>query len=119
MVQDTPINLTNYAPPPEALLLPLITLREIERSLLHTKNSTPGKDKISLAAIKLAWPQISNVTTTLFTRCWQTGWHPRAFCTAILCVLGKTGNRNRALVQSYQLIALLAVLGKGLECLVA
>jgi ribonuclease HI len=117
--QDVPINLTNYAPASEALPLPPITTREIEKTLLRTKNSTPGKDKISTAAIKLAWPLISNATTTLFTRCWQTGWHPRAFRTAILCVLGKTGNRNRALVRSYRLIALLAVLGKGLERLVA
>ena len=53
-IQDVPINLANYASTSEALSLPPITLREIKRTLLHTKNSTPGKDKISTAAIKLA-----------------------------------------------------------------
>src|SRR5204862_7101149 len=98
---------------------PAVSARDIEDTLLHTESSAPGQDDIPAATIKLAWPLIAKTVITLFAKSWELGWHPRPFRSALLCVLEKSGNRDRSSPHSYRLIALLAVLGKGLERLVA
>lgn len=47
--------------------------------------------------------------------CLDRGYHPRPFCTAVLCVLDKMGKRDKASPRLYRLISFLSVLGKELE----
>ncbi len=88
-------------------------------ALFKAKNTAPGQDEIPPAAIKKAWPHIKDVVYSLYALCLQEGWHPSPFRKATLCVIEKAGKRDRASPRSYRLIALLSVLGKGLERVVA
>jgi len=67
----------------------------------------------------MAWPVLGPIIARLYRRCLETGWHPKPFRTAVICVLDKPGERDRTSPRSYRLISLLSVLGKGLERIVA
>ena len=76
-------------------------------------------DKIPAETIKKAWPYIGNAVCSQFFLCLDEGWHPTPFHTAILCTIRKAGKQDKAHPCSYRLIALLLVLGKGLEKAIA
>jgi len=115
---DIPISFSNLYTQTTQLTFTPITIQETEVALLKTKNSAPGSDGISLAAITLAWPKIKDVTHSLFRRSLEVGWHPRPFRNATICILGKPGKRDRHSPHSYCPIALIATLGKGLEYII-
>src|SRR6266480_3389130 len=119
VAEDIPITFPMVDAQPLTTPCPPITQGELDMALLHTKNSAPGHDGISPAALKLAWPQISAFVLVLFAKCLDIGWHPRPFRSASLCILEKPGKKNRSDPHSYRPIALLAVLGKGLERIIA
>lgn len=99
-----------------------ISRAEIENALLHSRNSAPGQDEIPPAAIRAAWPLIEEPVYALYNLCLQEGWHPTPFRSALLCVIEKpstTSSRPRSHPRAYRLIALLSVLGKGLERIIA
>ena len=98
---------------------PSLTQQEVEYALLKAKNTTPGTDEISATAIKKAWPVMGNLISATFALCLEDGWHPTSFRTAVLCVINKPGKRDKSQPRSYRLIALLSVLGKGLERIIA
>lgn len=98
---------------------PALARREAEQALLNVKNTAPGQDEIPPAAIKKAWPYIGDAVFSLYALCLQEGWHPTVFRGALLCTIEKPGKRDRSLPRSYRLIALLSVLGKGLERVIA
>ncbi|KZL86237.1 endonuclease reverse, partial [Colletotrichum incanum] len=86
---------------------------------LSAGSTTPGSDGITTAVLKTAWPVIEDIVFSPYSGCIREGWHPTCFKEAILVILPKPGKRDRALPRSYRPIALLSVLGKGLERLVA
>ena len=69
--------------------------------------------------LKEAWPLIGSLVHETFSLCLEEGWHPTPFWTAVLCALEKPGKRNKSDPRSYRLIALLSVLGKSLEKVIA
>ncbi|OHW97570.1 endonuclease reverse transcriptase [Colletotrichum incanum] len=115
---DTPA--VSPGPRLEAKLpFPHVTKDEVQTSIFSAGSTTPGSDGITTAVLKTAWPVIEDIVFSLYSGCIREGWHPTCFKEAILVILPKPGKRDRALPRSYRPIALLSVLGKGLERLVA
>ena len=100
------------------LPFPPVRLAEIRDAVLRTKSTTPGKDRVTAKSLRLAWPLIGRMVSTLFQKCLEQGYHPAPFRTATLVVIPKE-KPDKSSPRSYRLIALLSVLGKGLERLVA
>lgn len=98
---------------------PPITIQDIRKSILNTGNTAPGQDEIPTKVLQLAWPLIEHHILSLFQHCLAKGYHPRCFRTAILAVIPKPNKADRSSPRSYRPIALLSVLGKGLERLLA
>lgn len=101
------------------LPFPAIQEHEVKTAIFSPKNSTPGQDGIPTNILKKAWTCLSGPITALFQQCLEKGWHPLPFRQATLVALPKPGKRDRSSPRSYRLIALLSVLGKGLERLMA
>ena len=102
-----------------SLPFPPIKEPEARRAVSHTKNSTPGQDGIPSSILKKAWPLLGKAITFLYNQCLEEGWHPTPFRQATLVAIPKPGKRDRSSPRSYRLIALLSVLGKGLERILA
>lgn len=102
-----------------SLPFPPIGEPEAKRAVNRPKNSTPGQDGIPSSILKKSWPLLGSAITSLYNYCLETGWHPTPFRQATLVAIPKPGKRDRSSPRSYRLIALLSVLGKGLERLLA
>jgi hypothetical protein len=98
---------------------PLITSEDVRKSILEAGNIALGADEISTAILQAAWPLISNKVLVLFQQCLLHGHHLACFRTAILAIIPKPNKTDRSSPRSYRPIALLSVLGKGLERLLA
>jgi ribonuclease HI len=114
---DIPVD-TDVGPDADRLPFPPARLAEVQDSVLRTKSTTPGGDRVTAGALRLAWPLIGRLVGTLFQKCLELGYHPLPFRTATLVVIPKE-KPDKSCPRSYRLIALLSVLGKGLERLVA
>jgi hypothetical protein len=55
----------------------------------------------------------------MYQGCLQLGYHPKCFRHAVLAIIQKPNKADRSSPRSYRPIALLSVLGKGLERLIA
>jgi hypothetical protein len=107
------------AVPAASLPFPEITEHEIERSILRAGNKTPGKDEIPTPILQLGWPYLKKHVSILFQTCIKLGYHPSCFRTAVLAILSKPNKADKSSPRAYRPIALLSVLGKGLERLLA
>ncbi|KAF5180130.1 Reverse transcriptase protein, partial [Thalictrum thalictroides] len=105
--------------PRNNLPFPQLTHLEVSNAILGAGNTAPGKDGIPTSLLKLAWKHIENLVTELFQICIESGYHPQCFRTAILAIIEKPKKIDRTSPRSYRPIALLSVLGKGLERVVA
>ncbi len=118
--EDIPTGLAeDETPLPARLPFPPATRHEVEDSVLRAKSTTPGADEVSTDALRLAWPHLREAIYVLYSKCLDIGWHPLPFRTAMLVAIPKAGKKDKSSPRSYRLIALLSVLGKGLERLVA
>ena len=102
-----------------SLPFPELTIEEVSNCILRAGNTTPGKDEIPTGALRLAWPHISALVHDLYQSCIDVGHHPRCFRAAIVAMIGKPNKADMTSPRSYRPIALLSVLGKGLERLIA
>lgn len=107
------------AVPQAALPFPEITMVQVERAILKAGNTAPGEDELQTNIFKVARPLIKDKILALFQGCLRLGYHPKCFRRAILAILQKPNKTDRTNPRSYRPIALLSVLGKGLERLVA
>ncbi|KAE8184371.1 hypothetical protein CF328_g7880 [Tilletia controversa] len=82
-------------------------------------DKVPGADEITERAIREGWESLEDPLFSLATACLEIGYVPAPFRHAILSVMRKGDNRDPSLARSYRLIALLPVLGKVLEKIVA
>jgi hypothetical protein len=98
---------------------PATAAQDIRKAILGAGNTAPGIDEIPTKVLQLAWPLIESWVLTLFQQCLAYGHHPACFRTAILAVIPKPNKADRTSPRSYRPIALLSVLSKGLERLVA
>ena len=102
-----------------ALPFPAITEAEIDKAIIGAKNSAPGADETPTVILRLAWPLIKERVSTLFRACLDIGHHPTCFRSAIILMLDKPDKTDLSNPRAYRPIALLSVLGKGLERLIA
>ena len=116
-VDDIP--LSSPAVAKTSLPFPDVTTAEVADSILKAKSSAPGEDEISTVILRAAWHLIERQTKNLYQACLEAGHHPSCFRSAILVVLAKPNKSDRSNPGSYRPIALLSVLGKGLERLIA
>jgi hypothetical protein len=105
--------------PSATLFFPEIRDTDIERAILQASNTAPRADEIPTCILRTAWPLIKDKVYSLFHNCLQLGYHPKCFRQAILAIIQKANKPDRSSPRSYRPIALLAVLGKGLERLIA
>ena len=98
---------------------PPVTVTDVRNAILRTGSTAPGLDEIPTAVLKAAWPQIERHVLALFQHCLCYGHHPAPFRSAILAVIPKPNKADRTSPRAYRPIALLSVLGKGLERLLA
>ena len=98
---------------------PPVTVTDIRKAILGAGNTTPGQDEIPTAVLKAAWPVIEPLILTLYQACLDHRHHPAPFRTAILAMIPKSNKPDRTSFRAYRPIALLSVLGKGLERILA
>lgn len=116
-VGDIPFD--SPAVPRRSLPFPAITVQEVRNSILAAGNTAPGKDEITTAVLKAGWPLLEEPVFVLFQKCLAASYHPACFRTAILAMLSKPNKPDKSSPRAYRPIALLSVLGKGLERLIA
>lgn len=105
--------------PRSAFSFPQISKEEIREAVLRAGNTAPGIDEVPTAIFKHGWPLIEPFVNTLFVECLRIGYHPTSFRRAVLVILQKPNKPDLTSPRSYRPIALLSVLGKGLERLLA
>jgi hypothetical protein len=105
--------------PTAALPFPEVTESAIQQSILQAGNTAPGIDEIPTCILKVAWTLIKDLVIQLFQGCLRLGYHPKCFRQAVLAIIQKPKKKDRSSPRSYRPIALLSVLGKGLERLIA
>ena len=110
---DCPTVLTASLPFPD------ITDTDIEQAILRAGNTAPGADEIPTNILKVTWPLIKDKARLLFQGCLRLGHHPTCFRQVILAIIQKPNKADRSSPRAYRPIALLSVLGKGLERLIA
>lgn len=116
-VEDIPFDAPTVAP--KSIPFPDITAQDVRKAVLNAGNTAPGLDEIPTKILQLAWPLIETRRVSLFQKCLTHGHHPTCFRTAILAIIPKPNKLDRSSPRSYRPIALLSVLGKGLERLIA
>jgi hypothetical protein len=105
--------------PIASLPFPEITDTDIEQAIHRDGNTAPGADEIPTSILKTAWPLIKDKVRLLFQGCLRIGHHPACFRQAILAIIQKPNKADRSSPRAYRPIALLSVLGKGFERLIA
>ena len=113
------IPLDSPAVPSTSLYFPDLSIKQVEESVLQAGNTAPGADEIPTCILKVAWPLIKDKILMLYQGCLKIGYHPKCFRHAILAMIQKPNKTDWTSPRSYRPIALLSVLGKGLERLVA
>ncbi|EED16647.1 transposon I factor, putative [Talaromyces stipitatus ATCC 10500] len=112
------IPLDSPAVPITSLYFPDILMSQVEESILQAGNTAPGVDEIPTCILKVAWPLIKDKVQMLYQGCLKIGYHPKCFRYVILAIIQKPKKTDWFSPRLYRLIALLSVLGKGLERLV-
>lgn len=92
---------------------------EVRQCLLHTSNTSPGADGITVKILESCWDSIKDIIVHLFRRCLLVGYHPKIFRSAEVIFIPKPNKRDLTSPRSWRPISLLSCLGKGLERLVA
>jgi ribonuclease HI len=106
--------------PPRLIPFPLeISLDEAQYATLHTGNTSPGSDNITVNLLKAVWHIIGTHVRRLFERCLSAGHHPKPFREAEVVMIAKPGRRDLTSPRAWRPISLLSCLGKGLERLIA
>jgi hypothetical protein len=105
--------------PSTALPFSLVQNSDVKRAILQAGNTVPGADEILTCILQAAWLLIKSIVCQLFKDCLQLGYYPKCFRYATLAIIQKPNKSDLSSPRSYKPIALLAVLGKGLERLLA
>lgn len=101
------------------LPFPDITDSEVKDAVFSAGNTAAGEDEIPTAVLKIGWNLIESKVSQLFRACLVAGHHPACFKSAIVVVINKPNKPDKTNPRSHCPIALLSVLGKSLERLVA
>ncbi|EDN95206.1 hypothetical protein SS1G_11082 [Sclerotinia sclerotiorum 1980 UF-70] len=116
-IGDIPIDCPTV--PTKQLPPPIINVQAIQNAVLLAGNTAPEADELPTAILKEAWSLIEPFVSQLYYSCLHLGYHPKSFRSAILAIIPKPNKADLSSPRSYRPIALLSVLGKGLERLIA
>lgn len=101
---------------PEPLEWAPFTPSEIRESTIEVSTTAAGTDGITVPILKAVWDQIGGRVTELFNEALERGDHPFKECEVVLL---PKAERDPKKEKGWRPIALLSVLGKGLERAVA
>ncbi|KAF5634256.1 hypothetical protein F52700_5978 [Fusarium sp. NRRL 52700] len=97
-----------------------LTAKDIEILIRkQPKRKAPGHDLICIEQLKMGYKQLAPSIARLFNTCLRLNIFPEAFKTAITAMLPKSGKDSYDSVNSWRPIALLSVLGKLYEKILA
>ncbi|RAL58910.1 hypothetical protein DID88_009330 [Monilinia fructigena] len=116
-VDDIPFDVPTI--PGQYIPFPRIDMSDLEQAILKAGNTAPGADEIPTRILQVAWSIIKDFVLLLFRKCLELGHHPECFRLATTAIIPKPNKADYTNPRSYRPIALLSVLGKGLERLVA
>ncbi|EDN04275.1 conserved hypothetical protein [Histoplasma mississippiense (nom. inval.)] len=98
---------------------PRIEMEEMERNTIGVQSTSPGTDGITVRMLKACWQHVSFFIQQLYNCCLRLCHFPRAWKLAEVAMIPKVGKRDRSSVRSWRPIALLSVISKGLERIIA
>ncbi|EDN09819.1 conserved hypothetical protein [Histoplasma mississippiense (nom. inval.)] len=98
---------------------PRIEMEEMECNIIGVQSTSPGMDGITMWMLKACWQHVSLFIQQLYNCCLRLCHFPRAWKLAEVAMILKMGKRDRSSVRSWRLIALLSVISKGLERIIA
>ncbi|KAI1001738.1 hypothetical protein K3495_g6468 [Podosphaera aphanis] len=101
------------------LPFPPLSPQEVRDTLLKADNTASGLDEIPTAILRCAWRLVADLVLSIFSGCISLGYHHYCFRQAILIIIQKPNKSDLSSPRAYRPIALLSVLGKGLERLLA
>ena len=100
---------------PDALgLTAEITPAEYSHALKHTKNNSPGHDKILTQFLKSGGPSLNQRLLQIFNKCLDVGYFPPTWKHAVIRMIWKPG-KDPSETRSYRPISLLPIPGKLFE----
>ncbi|EDN04709.1 conserved hypothetical protein [Histoplasma mississippiense (nom. inval.)] len=98
---------------------PRVGMEEVERNTIGVQSTSPGTDGITVRMLKACWQHVSLFIQQLYNCCLRLCHFPRAWKLAEVAMIPKVGKRDRSSVRSWRPIALLSVISKGLERIIA
>jgi len=92
---------------------------ETEHNTIRVSSTSPGKDQVTVRLLKACWQHVGPLIHGLYCKCLHLNHFPTVWKTAEVVMLPKGGKRDKSSPRSWRPIALLSVLGKGLERIIA
>lgn len=96
-----------------------LTLEEVRRQTIGVSSTSPGVDGLTVRLLKMCWATVGPLLLGVFRCCLNRKHFPKPWKRAEIAFMMKVGKKDRTTFRSYRPIALLSVLGKGLERILA
>ena len=96
-----------------------VTLPEVTKHTVGVSSTSPGVDGITVNMLKCCWDLVGPILTGIYTACLRQRYFPTLWKRAEVAFSMKVGKKDRTSFRSYRPIALLSVLSKGLERILA
>ncbi|KAK5994259.1 putative RNA-directed DNA polymerase from transposon BS-like protein [Cladobotryum mycophilum] len=96
-----------------------VTPEQTRYAALHTGNTAPGADGVTVQLLQLSWDHLGTHIHRLYAGCLAVGYHPQIFKSAEVVMIPKPGKRDLTKPRAWRPISLLSCLSKGLERLIA
>jgi hypothetical protein len=82
------------------------------------RDKAPGEDGLTTRILRVAFPVIAEIETTLFNECWRRSRFPKGWKKGMVVPLLKNRDKDKSDLKSYRPISLLPVMSKALEYLI-